>query len=174
MNAGKMPKTIDCEIKDDLIDSCISGDIITICGIMKTELQSDMKGFGGSRGGANKNRALHSSYIDVNSVRSSNSEFFLSSVLGSSGGDQNASVNMADQKMNMAELNLIHKIAERRDLFPLLVKSVCPSIFGNEVVKCGQLLALFGGTDYRLKSKAGDFTEFLSKDDKNGQVAQIQ
>jgi len=38
INAGKMPKTIDCEIKDDLIDSCISGDIVTICGIMKTEL----------------------------------------------------------------------------------------------------------------------------------------
>ena len=74
----------------------------------------------------------------------------------------------------MAELNLIHKIAERRDLFPLLVKSVCPSIFGNEIVKCGQLLALFGGTDYRLKAKAGDFTEFLSKDDKNPQMAQIQ
>ncbi len=136
MNAGKMPKTIDCEIKDDLIDSCISGDIVTICGVMKTELQNDMKGFGGSRGGANKNRALHSSYIDVNSVKSSNQEFFLSTALGKpeEGG---ASVNMADQKMNMAELNLIHKIAERRDLFPLLTKSVCPSIFGNEIVKCG-------------------------------------
>ena len=33
-----MPKTIDCEIKDDLIDSCISGDIITICGVLKTEI----------------------------------------------------------------------------------------------------------------------------------------
>ena len=80
---------------------------------------------------------------------------------------------MTDQKMNMAELNLIHKIAERRDLLPLLIKSICPSIFGNEVVKCGQLLALFGGTDYRLKAKANDFTDFLSKDEK-GQVAQIQ
>ena len=38
MNAGKMPKTADCEIKDDLIDSCISGDIVTVCGVMKTEL----------------------------------------------------------------------------------------------------------------------------------------
>jgi DNA helicase MCM8 len=38
ISAGKLPKTIDCEIKDDLIDACISGDIVTICGIMKTEL----------------------------------------------------------------------------------------------------------------------------------------
>lgn len=43
INAGKLPKTIDCEIKDDLIDACISGDIVTLCGIMKTELQNDMK-----------------------------------------------------------------------------------------------------------------------------------
>ena len=49
-----MPKTIDCEIKDDLIDSVISGDIVTICGIMKTELQNDMKGFGGRSGGGNR------------------------------------------------------------------------------------------------------------------------
>ena len=43
MNAGKLPKTIDCEIKDDLIDACISGDIVTLCGVMKTELQNDVK-----------------------------------------------------------------------------------------------------------------------------------
>ena len=70
-----MPKTIDCEIKDDLIDACISGDIVTICGVMKTELQNDMKGRGG--GGGNKNKALHASYIDVQSIKASNQEIFL-------------------------------------------------------------------------------------------------
>jgi DNA replicative helicase MCM subunit Mcm2 (Cdc46/Mcm family) len=59
---------------------------------------------------------------------------------------------------------LIHKISERKDLFPLLIKSVCPSIFGNELVKCGQLLSLFGGTDYRLKAKGIDFVDFLTKE----------
>lgn len=77
INAGKLPKTIDCEIRDDLIDSCISGDIVTICGIMKTELQNDMKGFGGQK--SQKNRALHASYIDVNSIKNSNTEYFLES-----------------------------------------------------------------------------------------------
>ncbi len=38
-----MPKTIECEVKNDLIDSCISGDIVTICGVLKTEVQSDNK-----------------------------------------------------------------------------------------------------------------------------------
>jgi DNA helicase MCM8 len=86
INAGKLPKTIDCEIRDDLIDACISGDIVTICGIMKTELQNDAKGFGGG-GKCNKNnRALHASYIDVNSVRSSNTEYLLSSLDSSGNG----------------------------------------------------------------------------------------
>jgi DNA replicative helicase MCM subunit Mcm2 (Cdc46/Mcm family) len=38
MNTGKIPKTVDCEIKADLIDKCVSGDIVTLCGILKTEL----------------------------------------------------------------------------------------------------------------------------------------
>ena len=77
-----MPKTIDCEIKDDLIDSCISGDIVTICGIMKTELQNDIKGYGAKTGGGNRNRALHASYIDVSSIKTSGQEFFLNTALG--------------------------------------------------------------------------------------------
>jgi DNA helicase MCM8 len=64
-------------------------------------------------------------------------------------------------------LNQIHKLSERKDLFPLLIKSVCPGIYGHELVKTGIILSLFGGTDYRLKNK-GDYADFmLCKDDKN-------
>ena len=83
INAGKMPKTIDCEIRDDLVDACISGDIVTLCGIMKTELQGDQKGGFANR---NKNKALQTSYIDVNSIKNSNKEYFLS-VLDNSSSD---------------------------------------------------------------------------------------
>ena len=55
---------------------------------------------------------------------------------------------------------MIHKISERKDLFALLVKSICPSIFGNELVKVGMIMCLFGGTDHRLKMK-GDFAELI-------------
>ena len=34
------------------------------------------------------------------------------------------------------------------------MKSACPSIYGNDIVKAGLILALFGGTDYRMKQKA--------------------
>ena len=76
--------------------------------------------------------------------------------------------------MNLAELNQIHKISDRKDIFPILVRSICPSIFGNEIVKCGQLLSLFGGTDYRLKNKGADFAEMLMKDEKTGTSTAIQ
>lgn len=77
-----------------------------------------------------------------------------------------ASIN--DNKVNLAELNLIHKISERKDLFPLLIRSVCPSIYGHELVKTGLILSLFGGTDYRLKNK-GDFMDYMMcRDEKTG------
>ena len=158
INAGKLPKTIDCEIQDDLIDACISGDIVTICGIMKTELQNDAKGFGGQK--CNKNRALHASYIDVNSVKNSNTEFFLSPVSQTGG-------SYTDNKVSIAELSMIHKLAERKDIFPLLIKSMCPSIFGHELPKTGILLCMFGGTDYRLRNKS-EFSDFMMcQNDKN-------
>ena len=132
---------------------------------MKTELQNDMKGFGGQK--ANKNKALHASYIDVNSIKNSNTEFFLSTAISPSANPNLASLQ--DSKVNLAELNLIHKISERKDLYPLLIKSVCPSIYGHELVKTGLVLCLFGGTDYRLKNK-GEFADFapLCRDEKSG------
>lgn len=45
-------------------------------------------------------------------------------------------------------------------MFALLVKSICPSIFGNELVKVGMIMSLFGGTDHRLKMK-GDFADII-------------
>jgi DNA helicase MCM8 len=109
---------------------------------------------------------LHASYIDVNSIRNSNTEYFLTTAISPNSNPSAASLN--DNKVNLAELNLIHKISERKDLFPLLIKSVCPSIYGHELVKTGLILCLFGGTDYRLKNK-GDFMDFLiCKDEKTG------
>ena len=112
-----------------------------------------MRGFGPK---SNKNKALFASYIDVNSIKNSNKEFFLDAD-PSSGGD----------KMNQIEQENIVKLAERPDIFALMVRSVCPSIYGNELVKAGLVLCLFGGTDYRYKNK-NDFGDFYYCKDNAG------
>ena len=58
---------------------------------------------------------------------------------------------------------MINKLSKRKDLFSLLVKSLCPSIFGNELIKAGMIMSLFGGTDLRLKQKA-DLIDFVDYD----------
>jgi hypothetical protein len=52
------------------------------------------------------------------------------------------------------ELAAIRAIALSDLAFPLLVNSLCPTIFGQELVKAGLLLGLFGGTPYRERSAA--------------------
>lgn len=45
------------------------------------------------------------------------------------------------------EIAAISEIATQPDPFGLIVASVCPGIFGHELVKVGLLLGLFGGTN---------------------------
>lgn len=33
--AGRIPRTIECELVHDLVDSCVPGDVITVAGIVK-------------------------------------------------------------------------------------------------------------------------------------------
>ena len=62
---GRMPRTIECELTDDLVDKCIPGDEIAISGIVKV-VSTD--GDGGHRG---KNKCLFLLYIEANSISNS-------------------------------------------------------------------------------------------------------
>ncbi|XP_057667383.1 DNA helicase MCM8-like isoform X4 [Diorhabda carinulata] len=70
---ARTPRTLDCELTEDLVNTCFPGDDVTISGI-------------------------------------------------------------------------INKIHCAQNSFALLVQSLCPNIYGHEMVKAGLLLALFGGT----------------------------
>ena len=48
------------------------------------------------------------------------------------------------------ELQAITEIASQPDPFALVVASMCPGIFGHEMVKAGLILGLFGGTNTDL------------------------
>ena len=45
-----------------------------------------------------------------------------------------------------AELRMVRRVAATPACMGLLVQSLCPDIYGNELVKAGLLLSLFGGT----------------------------
>ncbi len=33
--SGRIPRTIECELAQDLVDSCVPGDMVTITGVIK-------------------------------------------------------------------------------------------------------------------------------------------
>lgn len=52
-----------------------------------------------------------------------------------------------------AELHaILEDVRSEQEPFMFLVRSACPSIVGNDMVKAGLLLALFGGTDRNLRT----------------------
>ncbi|XP_052226288.1 DNA helicase MCM8-like isoform X2 [Dreissena polymorpha] len=124
--AGRIPRTIDCELISDLVDSCVPGDIVTVSGIVKVNSVDE----GRAR---NKDKCMFLLYIHANSVNNSKG----SSKTGNDG---------LAMDFTMKELYGIEMIQSEEQLFRLLVGSLCPSIYGHELVKAGLVLGLFGGT----------------------------
>jgi DNA helicase MCM8 len=129
---GRMPRTIECELSQDLVDQCVPGDEISVCGVVKF-MSTDAESAAGRAG---KNKCLFLLYVDANSIsKSAHSSKKISSRLESS----------ATSVFTAKELAGIKEIAYQPNLFRLLVNSLCPSIFGNELVKAAMILSLFGG-----------------------------
>lgn len=123
LGESQVPKTIDLELSGDLVDSFIPGDVATISGIVKV-ISKDQ----GSRDSGNQ---LYQLYIDAHCV-------------------QKAKDNVENEKNNASfSLKDLYGIREVKqvgiDTIKLLVHSFCPKIFGQELVKLGILLVLFGG-----------------------------
>lgn len=131
VNTGRVPKTIECELKESLVSSLISGDIVIVNGILKPERANESdKGFSSNK---SRTQGLFTCYIDVNSVTNQkhNSRF------SNTGGEEEFSED---------DLKIIGALSETSNLFPLLVKSFCPAIYGHELVKAGVLLSIVGGS----------------------------
>lgn len=122
--AGRIPKTIEVELTRDLVDKCIPGDHITICGIVKV-LNSE-QGTRRSKGA----QQLFILYLEGNSI--------VNSRLTNDNQDDSTEFSTKD-------LQMIREIYQEKELFHLITNSLCPAIYGNEVVKAGLILSLFGG-----------------------------
>ncbi|KNC52686.1 DNA-dependent DNA helicase and ATPase [Thecamonas trahens ATCC 50062] len=121
--AGRIPRTIESELTGTLVDCCVPGDVISVTGEVKVVSSSS------SASASRKAKTLFVLYIDANMV----------SRQGKTGESDGMHYTVKDMQM-------VNEIAHVDDVLHLLVNSLCPSIYGHELVKAGWLLALFGGT----------------------------
>ncbi|XP_074144000.1 DNA helicase MCM8 isoform X1 [Sminthopsis crassicaudata] len=136
--AGRIPRTIECELVQDLVDSCVPGDIVTITGIVKVSNTEE-----GSR---NKNdKCMFLLYIEANSVSNSKGQKTKISENGANYG--------TSMEFSLKDLYAVQEIQSEENLFKLIVNSLCPVIFGHELVKAGLALALFGGCQKYVDDK---------------------
>uniref|UniRef100_H2YE20 DNA helicase MCM8 n=1 Tax=Ciona savignyi TaxID=51511 RepID=H2YE20_CIOSA len=126
---GRMPRTVEIELSRDLADTASPGDVVTITGIVKVKKSED----GNHYSNKAKNKCMFLLYIEGNHVSNSRGNTL--------------SGNTADELLDFTPRDLagIQEIRKQDDIFSLLVSSLCPTIFGQDMVKAGLLLCLFGG-----------------------------
>ncbi|KAF0975071.1 hypothetical protein FDP41_005824 [Naegleria fowleri] len=136
--AGRIPRTIECDITEDLVESCSTGDEVIVCGTVKavnTE-QHAIEAFGRSSSRGNTKR-MYFLYLEGNSITNTKA---------SEKGDDSQSFSTTD-------LEAIREMGCEPDIFRLIVHSLCPAIFGHEIVKAGLVLTLFGGVQRYTNAK---------------------
>ena len=83
--------------------------------------------------GRNKDKCMFLLYIYANSINNTK-------------GNKSGNEGGLAMDFTMKELYAIDEIQSEENLFRLLVGSLCPSIYGHELVKAGLVLGLFGGS----------------------------
>ncbi|KAK2567403.1 DNA helicase MCM8 [Acropora cervicornis] len=134
--SGRIPRTVEVELTADLVDSCVPGDMVTITGFVKVSSSEE------HRNKNNKDKCMFVIYIHANAVNNNK---------GNAGsGEQTSGLAM---DFSIKELYAIQEIQAQSNLFRLIVGSLCPSIYGHEMVKAGLVLGLFGGTQRYVNDK---------------------
>ncbi|KAL9228028.1 hypothetical protein vseg_003647 [Gypsophila vaccaria] len=140
---GRVPRTVECELAEDLVDACIPGDVVTVMGIIR-QINNYMDLGGGKS--KSKYQGLYYLYLEGVSVKNSKSQSI----------PEDSHYTTADARVSEMsdlfsfsprDLEFIVKFSEEHgpDVFRQIIQSVCPSIYGHELVKAGITLCLFGG-----------------------------
>ncbi|XP_051206010.1 probable DNA helicase MCM8 [Lolium perenne] len=139
---GRVPRTIECELAEDLVDCCIPGEVVTVTGIVKV-LNNYMDVGGGKA--KSKNQGLYYLYLEAISVRNSKGHA-VSENSAASSTDIPPSGSFSFESFTDKDLEFIYEYNNEHgpDLFRQMLHSFCPSIYGHELVKAGITLALFG------------------------------
>ncbi|XP_021730627.1 probable DNA helicase MCM8 [Chenopodium quinoa] len=139
---GRVPRTVECELTEDLVDVCIPGDVVTVTGIIR-QINNYMDLGGGKS--KSKYQGLYYLYMESVSVTNSKSQTIPED---SEYPTADARAEMSDlYSFSPRDLEFIVKFREEHgpDVFRQMIQSICPSIYGHELVKAGITLALFGG-----------------------------
>ncbi|KAJ2751125.1 hypothetical protein IWQ56_006928, partial [Coemansia nantahalensis] len=134
---GRVPRSIDAELLNDLVDSVVPGDVVNCTGIVKVTLSDEGKGKG-------RPNSLYILYLDTVAINK----------VGGRSSDEGPATSAAPTEDEMTtkdgihfsakDLQFIREVYKEPQLFRLLVHSFSPAIFGHEMVKAGIMLALFG------------------------------
>ncbi|XP_068318869.1 probable DNA helicase MCM8 [Pyrus communis] len=140
---GRMPRTVECELFEDLVDACIPGDVVTLTGIIRVINNYMDIGGGKSKG---KTQGIYYLYLEAISIKNTKSQSMPEDLQDSSSNDTPmALVDLSSFSPRNLEFIVKFSGEHGPDTFRQLLQSICPSIFGHELVKAGILLALFGG-----------------------------
>ncbi|XP_028409648.1 DNA helicase MCM8-like isoform X2 [Dendronephthya gigantea] len=112
---GRIPRSIECELTADLVDSAIPGDVVKICGMVKV--------CDGEENHRNKEKSMFMLYILANSIEN-----------GKDCQTESENSSGIATEFTLKELYAVQEIQAEKNTFQLIVGSFCPSIYGHEVI----------------------------------------
>jgi DNA helicase MCM8 len=121
---GRVPRTLEVELREDLVDFCIPGDVVSVTGIVKTHLLENTRNNRTRPGQAPRQSALHQLYLEANAVQN-----LRSSSARNLGNRSDVTI------FSQQDYTVIREVAYTPACFELLVASLCPAICGHELVK---------------------------------------
>jgi len=160
-SAGRTPRQIDIEVTHDLVDTCHAGDVVRIVGIIHAVNTAMASGKVGKKA---RETSTYHLYMVANSISNTTAELQYGNERGKKrkiqrGGENGSKSTTSSRHRTFTEeqLSKITKLAHADHMwgplsvrmafpFDLLVRSLCPSIIGHDMVKAGILLGLLGGT----------------------------
>lgn len=146
---GQLPRVMDVEVANDLVDVARPGDRITLTGIVRAKQEVS------SRSGKLRTFEL---YLDANFIDTQSRE-------------------IEDIDITPEEEEEIKKIANSEDVYEKLIKSIAPSIYGYPEIKEAILYLLFSGVRKHLPDGVtirGDVNVLLVGDPGTAKSALLQ
>ncbi|CAE7190050.1 Mcm8 [Symbiodinium sp. KB8] len=129
-DAGRVPRSVDVELTEDLVDTCVPGDIVHVSGMIRS-VNADVAA-GRSAGSA---RHLFILFMEAHSV-------VAAKVSRSGSGDS--------KQFSERELELVRAIASHRDPFSLgeaVKAALCLGLFGGTHAASAAAMAEFGAAE---------------------------